>query len=319
MTLLWIALASAGLRSFEIQAMSTRIEVILEDDARAGADAAEVFTVFRQVEHDANEWREGSPLAEVNAHAGGAAMAVPPPTYELVRRAVELGRETDGAFDLTWAALWGLWNFDVPAVPDPAAIRARLPLIDYRKVELGEGTVRLPVAGMRIGLGGIAKGWALDLAQRRLRALGRVDFMLSAGGQVYAAGHRDGAAAPWRVGVRDPMAGPNETLAVLAITDASVSTSGDYERYFELGGVRYHHILDPHTGMPARGLHAATVVSPDATRADALSTALMVDGPVAGIALAERLGVEALTIDELGRVRSTPGLPVVAWRNDARP
>ena len=316
MILLWLTCAFASPRTFEAELMSTRIQVVLPDDAAAEPDAAAVFGLFREVERDANEWREGSPLARVNAAAGGEAVAVPARTWALIQRAVALGAETEGAFDLTWAALWGLWDFNVPALPDPAAVQARLPLIDYRRVELVDGTVRLPVAGMRIGLGGIAKGWALDLANQLLRARGRTDFLLSAGGQVYAAGHRDGEASPWRVGVRDPRGGPEDLVAVLAVADASVSTSGDYERYFMLDGIRYHHILDPHTGMPARGLRAATVVSPDATQADALSTSLMVLGAERGLALARKLGVEALTIDAEGVIRQTAGLSAVAWKKD---
>lgn len=312
MILLLVALALAANKSFSSEAMSTSVEVTLPDDADAAVHAAGVFAIFRAVEEEANEWREGSPLARVNAAAGGEAVSVPTPTYELVRRGVEIGRLTGGKFDLTWAALWDLWDFRARRVPLQEEIASRLPLIDYTRVELGDGTVRLPEAGMKIGLGGIAKGWALDRARDYLQAHGRRDYLVSAGGQVYAGGHNaDGQ--PWRVGVRDPDGAATSALALLGVSNASVSTSGDYERYFEHDGVRYHHILDPDSGWPARGLRAATVVSPDATLADAASTAIMVAGPDGAAAMARALGVEALWIANDGMVYATRGMPIT-WR-----
>lgn len=306
------ALALAANRNFSGEAMATRVEVTLPDDAEAARHAAAVFAIFRAVEEEANEWRAGSPLAAVNAAAGGEPVAVPAATWALVARAVDLGEKSGGKFDVTWAALWDLWDFREPRVPSAEAVSSRLGLIDYAAVELGNGTIRLPRAGMKLGAGGIAKGWALDRAQGYLREHGRDNFMLSAGGQVYAAGH-NAEGGRWRVGVRDPDAGPDESLALLAVSDASVSTSGDYERFFEVAGVRYHHILDPDTGYPSRGLRAVTVVSADATLADAASTALMVAGPAGAAAMAATLGVEALWITDDGIVHATAGLPVI-WR-----
>jgi thiamine biosynthesis lipoprotein len=197
-------------------------------------------------------------------------------------------------------------------VPPAAEIERRARLVDYRRVELDEaaGTVRLPEPGMMIGLGGIAKGYALAEAAEVLRGRGLEDFLLVSGGQVYAAGGRSeggpgaGEDRPWRVGVRDPRGGPEDFFALLELADASASTSGDYERYFVAAGVRY-----PRTGRPARGLRSATVVSADAVLADALSTGIFVMGPEAGLALAERLpGVEAVLVDDEGEVLTTAGL-----------
>lgn len=312
MILLLLGLALAANKTFSSEAMSTRVEVTLPDDAEASLHAAGVFAIFRAVEEEANEWREGSPLARVNAAAGGAPVAVPPPTHALVKRGVEIGGLTGGKFDVTWAALWDLWDFRSPRVPAAEAVAARLGLVDFAAVELGEGTIRLPRAGMKLGLGGIAKGWALDRAKRYLDEHGRRDFLVSAGGQVYAAGHNaDGQ--PWRVGVRDPDGDVTSTLALLGVSGASVSTSGDYERYFERDGVRYHHVLDPDTGWPARGLRAVTVLSPDATLADAASTAILVAGPSGAAEMARRLEVEALWIAGDGMVYATAGMPIT-WR-----
>jgi thiamine biosynthesis lipoprotein len=305
-----VAFAEATMRDFEGEAMSTRVGVRLPDDESAAIHAAAVFTIFRTVEQEANEWRPGSPIAEVNAQAGGTPVAVPAGTFALVARGKALGAQTQGRFDITWAALWNLWDFRIPRLPAPAEVSARLPLVNYAAVELGEGTIRLPVAGMKLGLGGIAKGWALDQARDYLRQNGRVNFLIRAGGQVYAAGRNDQSQL-WQVGVRNPDGSEESLLAGLAVTDASVSTTGDYERFFDLNGTRYHHVLDPSTGWPARGLRAVTVVSPDSTLADCASTALMVAGPTGAAAMARALGVEALWIDTTGMVFQTANMPVV--------
>ncbi|MFZ5480548.1 MAG: FAD:protein FMN transferase [Myxococcota bacterium] len=294
---------------FDAPIMATRIEVVLPEDGASARDAAHVFEVFRRVEQVANEWREDSPLAAVNRAAGRAAVPIPPELHALLTRSLEAARATGGAFDPTWAALWGLWRWDVPRVPAPADVAARVAHVGHAKLELGDGSARLAEEGAALGLGGIAKGWALDRAAEALRARGREDFLLSAGGQVYAAGDREGR--PWRVGVRDPRGEREDEFALLEVRDASVSTSGDYERFFVVDGARYHHILDPRTGMPATGARSATVIAAEATWADALSTALVVLGPAEGVALAERMeGVEALMVDARGEVHATTGAPI---------
>lgn len=301
--------------SFEGEAMATRWRLTLPAGPQAEAAAREVFALFADIDAGMSEWKESSPLAAVNRAAGGEAVAVPADLLAVIRRSLEIGEATGGAFDITWAALWGLWTFRAPAprVPDPAEIARRTALVDYRRVEIDEaaGTVRLPRAGMKIGLGGIAKGWALDRAAERLRRRGVTSFLLQGGGQVLAGGGRrtGGGERPWRVGIRDPRGGPEDVFAEVEIRDASASTSGDYESFFIIDGVRYHHILDPRTGWPARGLSSATVISPDATLADALSTALMVLGPERGLALAEEMPeVEAVLVDGAGEVLTTSGL-----------
>jgi thiamine biosynthesis lipoprotein len=246
---------------------------------------------------------------------------VPEDLFALLRRGIEIGRLTDGAFDVTWAALWGLWDFRdfrdfrdwEPRVPAAEEIAERVALVDFRRIELDPGdesrppTVRLPEEGMAIGLGGIAKGYALERSARVLRERGLRSFLLLAGGQVLAAGGRGGS--PWRVGVRDPRGGPDDLFALLSLRDGSLSTSGDYERYFILDGVRYHHVLDPRTGRPSRGVSSATVVTEDPVLADALSTALMLLGVERSLHLVEGLdGVEAALVDDRGELFVTPGL-----------
>lgn len=308
--------AGPPLEHFRLPMMGTVLEVAVPQGPRAEAAARIVFDTFAEVDQRMSEWRPDSPLTRVNEAAGGEAVEVPADVLALVQRGLELGELTGGAFDLTWAALWKLWDFqaEAPKLPEPAEITARVARVDYRRVEVDveRRTLRLPEVGMALGTGAIAKGWALDLTAQRLRAAGITDFLVSGGGQVLAGGHSDGG--PWVVGVRDPRGAPTDIFATLRLAPErghvlSVSTSGDYEHFFELGGVRYHHILDPRTGMPARGVRSATVIASDATLADGLSTALFVMGPVAGLALVERLpGVEAVVVDDQGQVHRSAGL-----------
>jgi len=305
--------------SFESEVMATVVRVSVpatpEDPSEALAHAEAVFDVFRDVDERMSEWKEGSPLTAVNRAAGGAAVPVPEDLFALLTRGVEIGRLTGGAFDITWAALWGLWDFraEEPRVPPAQEIAARAALVDYRRVELDPGgdgrapTVRLPEKGMAIGLGGIAKGYALERAAQVLRSRGVESFLVLAGGQVLASGGKGDEA--WRVGIRDPRGAREEFFALLPLRDGSLSTSGDYERYFVRDGVRYHHVLDPRTGRPSRGVQSATVVADDPVLADALSTALMVLGVEKSLYLVDGLeGVEAVLVDDRGGLFVTPGL-----------
>lgn len=292
------------------QVMGTVVDVELPEAAGAADAVAAVHDVFADVEATANEWRAATALAEINAHAG-TPTPTPEPVRALLRRSLDVARTTDGAFDPTWAALWDQWDFraETHVLPDPAVLAERVKHIDWTRVVIDDdaGTVLLPDPGMKLGLGGIAKGWALDRSAAELRRRGFDDFVISAGGQVMAGGHKGDR--PWRVGVRDPRGPREDAFAMVEVSDGSMSTSGDYEHYFELDGVRYHHILDPKTGWPAKGVRSASVLCPDATLADGLSTALVVLGVERGLALAERLDdVEAVIVDDAGKVHTTSGV-----------
>lgn len=302
----WVTLTS--------EHMATVIWVTVPDDERAEEAGQIVSDTFAEVDRQMSEWKPGSPLTALNESAGVGPVELPPGLIRVIETGLEISEATGGAFDVTWAALWGLWDFnaDEPVVPEGGEVAERVALVDWRRVEIDReaGTVYLPEEGMKIGLGGIAKGYALDLAADRLREAGNFDFLIVSGGQVYAGGERDGR--PWRVGVRDPRGEQGEYLLVLELRDLSASTSGDYERYFTIEGERYHHVLDARTGWPSRGTWSATVVSDRGLLADGLSTGAMVVGSGGVGELVERFGVWVLLVDDAGRVsefgRELPGM-----------
>ena len=254
------------------------------------------------MEQAASEWRPGSGIAELNRF--GAA-ELDPDTAALLARSLELAALTDGAFDPTWAAYWGAWDFERARRPSPEQLRERAERVGYERVLLEGGRAEVEPETL-VGLGGIAKGWALERAAEALEAEGHEDFCLRAGGQVLTRGQREGR--PWVVGVQHPRG--EGALLSLELGDGSLSTSGDYERFFVAEGRRYHHVLDPATGWPAAGVASATVLSADAADADALSTALMVMGPARGLALVETLeDAEALVLTPTGQRHRSPGWP----------
>lgn len=300
--------------------MGTRVTVTLvgarEGQAREGFDAA--FGAFARVNEVMNEWRADSPLSEVNRRAGsGEYVEVPEDLCAALRRGVRGAEETGGLFDPTWAALRGQWRFGTeltPALPDPEELKRRCALISYKDLEFapeGDGGapgcgVRLKRAGMALGLGGLAKGWGVDEAVKRLRGLGLRDFFVQAGGDFYAAGKKEGR--PWKVGIRDPRGEPGSVFAVLEVSDAAFSTSGDYENFFVLEGKRYHHIIDPRTCYPATASRSVTILAPSAVEAEVLTKSVFILGGEEGLALAGRHGASAVVVTGDNQVRVSPGL-----------
>jgi thiamine biosynthesis lipoprotein len=231
---------------------------------------------------------------------------------EVLGAARDMSEATAGAFDVTFGAFTDVWKFDHDQddrIPSDADIQARLPLVDYRDLELDASrrTAYLRRTGMRVHLGGIGKGYAVDRAAAILRRQGIRDFLIQFGGDLYAGGRRGDR--PWRAAIQDPRGPVGRTFATLDLSDSSFSTSGDYERVFVQDGVRYHHIMDPRTGRPARGVRSVTIVARSAMTADALSTGVFVLGPVAGLALLERLpDVEGAIVSDQNEVLVSSGL-----------
>lgn len=282
------------------------------DQPRAQAAFDEVFAEFSRLERRMSTWIPDSDIQRVNQAAGVTPVQVSADVRDALKAARQISEWTGGTFDVTFGALSGLWKFDHDqdnVIPDMREVRRRLPLIDYRAIQIDEdaGTVFLARKGMSVHLGGIGKGYAIDRGANILRRNGFRDFMIQSGGDIYVAGLKDGR--PWRLGIQDPRGPANHSFAELDLSDGTFSTSGDYERFFIKDGRRYHHILDPATGEPARGSRSVTIVANLASIADGLATGVFILGPEAGMALIERLpDVEGVIVSDKNEVLISSGL-----------
>ncbi|OGW61973.1 MAG: hypothetical protein A2V83_03810 [Nitrospirae bacterium RBG_16_64_22] len=279
------------------------------DDADRAMNAA--FEEIRRLEGILTFFSEDSDLGRINAAAGERPVGVSAETIEVLAEARRISDRSGGAFDATIGPLVSLWGFEVKErfVPPKEEIERARTLVNWRNMAVDPelGTVRLERRGMKVDLGGIAKGYAADRAAETLRKHGVSRALVAVAGDIRAVGEKAVGVA-WHVGIQHPRE-PGAVLGSLKIADRSVSTSGDYERYFIKDDVRYHHILDPATGRPAAASRSATVLAPTTTLSDALSTAAFVLGPEKGIALVRSVpGAEAIIVDREGRVHVTPGL-----------
>jgi thiamine biosynthesis lipoprotein len=268
----------------------------------------ESMAEFDRIEAGMSTYRPDSELSRINAAAADGWVDVSTELFDLIRRALELSQTTGGAFDITYDSVGTLYNYRERVRPAEQDIEAQLESIDYRHVQLDpdRSKIRYSRPGVRINLGGIAKGYSVESVIDRLRRAGITNALVSAGGDTRLLGDRGGQ--PWIVGVRDPD-DENGFVTRLGLEDEAVSTSGDYERFFIEDGVRYHHILNPSTGKSAGAVRSATVIGGDATLTDGLSTSVFVLGPEAGLELIEGLpGYEALIIDKSHQVHFSSGL-----------
>jgi thiamine biosynthesis lipoprotein len=284
------------------------IEVQHDDEARGRAAIAAAMQELRRIDGLMSPYKDDSELSRVNREAAQRPVTIGNDVRTVIRRALTLSEQTGGAFDITFSSVGYLYDYAARRAPTAAEIATHLPAINYRYVRLGEGghTIRFERPGVRIDLGGIAKGYAVDKAIARLQAMGIRHALVSAGGDSRLLGDKDGR--PWRVGIRDPRR-RDSSVAVLPLTNAAISTSGDYERYFERDGVRHHHILNPKTGSSAAGMRSVTIIGPDAITTDGLSTSVFVLGVERGMKLVESLsGVEAVMIDDRGVMHTTHGI-----------
>ncbi|MEL7185762.1 MAG: FAD:protein FMN transferase, partial [Pseudomonadota bacterium] len=247
-------------------------------------------------------------ISEINRDAATKPVVAGDELYELIRRSIEVSRLTGGAFDITYDSVGQHYDFREQRRPDSETVASELGKIDYHFIKLNDehGSVEFSVDGVRINLGGIAKGYVVERGVDILRKNGVTSGVVTAGGDSRLLGNRRGA--PFVVGIRDPREDGKVAMRI-PLEDEAYSTSGDYERYFDEDGVRYHHILTPSTGTPAGGIHSATVIGPDAVMTDALSTSVFVMGVDNGLRMISTLPeYESIVIDAEGRVFFSDGL-----------
>jgi len=290
--------------------MGTAIGVELWADDRAQGEAAiaAVMDEMHRIDRAMSPHKPDSELSRINRDAATGAVSLSAEMTRLLVRANEFARLSDGAFDITYAAVGQLYDYRQRIRPsDEALIRARA-LVGWRNLILDAEarTARFALSGMRIDLGGFAKGHAVDNATVILRQLGIRHAIVSAGGDSRVIGDRRGR--PWTIGVRDPRR-PGEMVAMLPLEDVSISTSGDYERYFDADGVRHHHLIDPATGRSPSGVHSVTILAEDGLTTEALSKCVFVLGVEKGLRLIEsQSGVDAVIVDAAGALHYSTGL-----------
>ena len=290
--------------------MGTRIyvEIWADDQAKGEAAIDAVMDEMRHIDDTMSTYKPSSEVSRVNALAATQPVPISLELFKLLGTALEYSRITQGAFDITYASVGYMYDFREHKKPTESQIEAALPAVSFRHVLLDARThsVRFSQPGVRIDLGGIAKGYSVDRGIEILQARGYTHALVNAGGDSRVIGDRFGR--PWVVGIRHPDH-PDQVITRIPLVDSAFSTSGDYERYFDEGGVRYHHIIDPHTGHSASKVRSATVIAPTATRTDGLSKTAFVLGPDEAMRIYNRLDdVDAVLVAPDGRILYSKGL-----------
>jgi thiamine biosynthesis lipoprotein len=290
--------------------MGTAIHVELwgEDPGAAERAIDAVMAEMHRIDRLMSPYKEDSELSRINRDAGHRAVRVGAELFGLIERSLQFSRLSDGAFDITFASVGGLYDYRNGHAPDAATLERALQAIGWRHLRLdaGQRTVRFGRDGMRIDLGGFAKGYVVDTSIAILKRMGVQHAVVAAGGDSHVMGDRRGR--PWSIAIRDPR-DAKRVVAVLPLQDTSISTSGDYERYFERDGVRHHHLIDPKTGASPRSVRSVTILAEDGLTSEALSKCLFVMGLERGMQLIEaQPGVDAVVVDAAGALHFSSGL-----------
>ncbi len=302
--------SQAGWFSRDEAIMGTAIHVELWAASRPQGDAATaaVMAEMRRIDAAMSPHQPTSELSRINRDAGSQAVPLSAEMFALIARSVAFSELSNGAFDITFASVGNLFDYRAGTAPDAAALALGRAAIGYRHLLLDAHarTLRFGRAGMRIDLGGFAKGHAVDGSIAILQRMGIRHAIVSAGGDSRVLGDKLGQ--PWMVAIRDPR-DADAVVAVLPLEDVAISTSGDYERFFESGGVRCHHLIDPATGASPTGVRSVTILADDGLTSEALSKSVFVLGVERGLALVEaQAGCDAVVIDAQGALHFSAGL-----------
>jgi thiamine biosynthesis lipoprotein len=284
---------------FEISAVGTD-----ESWAFERIDAA--VSEIQRIEKLLTTFDEHSETNQINRMAGLEPVKVSKETFDIIKRSIRISRMTQGAFDISYGSVdKRLWNFDSSMVelPDRQTARRMVKLINYKNIILDEEntTVFLKQAGMRIGFGGIGKGYAAERAKRVMKDLGADSGIVNASGDLTAWGFQPNG-KPWTIGIANPD-DTRQLFSYLDITNMALATSGNYEKYVLIGGKKYSHTIDPRTGLPVTGIKSVTIISPNAEVADAMATPVMIMGIRAGLDMINQVkDIEAVIIDDDNKV-----------------
>lgn len=288
------------------------ISVVANDPVWANNCIEEAVEEIRRIEKLLTTFNEGSQTNLINRNAGIAPVHVDDEVFELIRRSIKISGITQGAFDITYGSIdKRLWNFDMNMTVLPGAKVAKqlVRLINYKNIVLDErnGTVFLKEKGMRIGFGGIGKGYAAECAKAVLQKRGIKSGIVNAAGDLTAWGNQPGG-KPWTIGIADPNAS-REIFSHMNITNTSVATSGNYEKFVVIDGKKYSHTIDPKTGLPVTGIKSVTIICSNAEIADAMATPVMIMGIKAGIDMVNQVkGLACIIIDDNDRIHTSKNI-----------
>ncbi|SRX74443.1 FAD:protein FMN transferase [Aequorivita antarctica] len=305
-------------RTLKLMGSRFEITVIAKDLTEANSYIDIAVGEITRIEKLISSWDPASQTSEINRNAGIKPIKVDEELYNLIGRSVEISKLTEGAFDISFASMDKIWKFDgsMTQMPSEEAIKQSVAKIGYQNIILDPEnfTVFLKLEGMKIGFGGIGKGYAADKAKKLLMEKGVSAGIINASGDMNTWGKQpDGEF--WKVAITNPM-DKNKAFALLPLKDNAVVTSGNYEKYVTFNGVRYTHIIDPRTGYPATGIISATVFAPKAEIADALATSIFVMGKDVGIDFINQLPkIECIVIDEKGEIFTSKNIEIETLKN----
>jgi thiamine biosynthesis lipoprotein len=289
-------------RAMKLMGNHFELSVVAEEEEWANQRIDAGVREIQRIETLLTTYDESSETSLINTNAGLAPVCVSAETFDLIERSIRISHITQGAFDITYgSADRRLWNFDTTMreLPDAATARQMVRLINYRNILLDKekSTVLLKEKGMRIGFGGIGKGYAAERAKAVMQQMGVTSGVVNASGDLTAWGYQpDGS--PWTIGIVNPNAA-GHIFSYLNVTGLALATSGNYEKYIIIGGKRYSHTINPRTGLPVTGIKSVTILCPNAEIADAMATPVMIMGIRAGLDMIRQMrDIEAILIDD---------------------
>jgi thiamine biosynthesis lipoprotein len=283
-----------------------QISAVADNEQSAYACIDGGILEIQRIEKLLTTFNEESETALINRNAGVKPVAVSKETFHLIERSIRISRITQGAFDITYGSVdKSLWNFDtnLHSLPDQETAKKMARLIDYRNIILDDlnCTVMLKKPGMRIGFGGIGKGYAAERAKTVMKEMGAQSGVVNAAGDMTAWGLQPNG-KQWTIGIADPNS-KDKIFSYMNITDMAVATSGNYEKYILIDGKKYSHTINPKTGLPIRGIKSVTIISQNAEVADAMATPVMIMGIIPGLTMINQMkGIEAIIVDDNDKV-----------------
>ena len=293
-------------KQFHLMGNHFEITAISEDPMLSDEGIEAAADEIRRIERLLTTFKDDSETNLINRYAGIAPVVVSDETFGIIERSTRISSVTQGAFDITYGSMdKRFWNFDttMKALPPKSVARKAVKLINYKNIILDREhkTVMLKQEGMRIGFGGIGKGYAAEKAKKVMQQMGIKSGVVNASGDLTAWGYQP-SGKPWTIGIVKPD-GSGEVFSYLNITNMAVATSGNYEKFIMIDGKRYSHTIDPRTGFPVRGIKSVTIITPNAELADAMATPVMIMGIEAGLYMINQMkDIEAVLIDDYNRV-----------------